>query len=128
MGEHDFAYAFLPHAGGLSAGKVAQQGYLFNSPLLAVPGSFSAPAALSLSDDGMILDCVKPAEDGCGVILRLYEPCGTSGRVTVTLPTTARVTETSPLEEPLAKPVECAAFDVDYTPFAFRTFRIEAVS
>ena len=125
MGEHDFAYAFLPHAGGLSGGEVPQQGYLFNSPLLTVPGRFSAPAAISLSDGGMILDCVKPAEDGHGIILRLYEPCGTSGRLTVTLPETARVTETSPLEEPLGEPKVCAAFDIDYTPFEFRTFRIE---
>ena len=125
MGEHDFAYAFLPHAGGLSAGRVPQQGYLFGSPLLAIPGSFSFPAAVSLSDDGMILDCVKPAEDGRGIILRMYEPCGTSGSLTVTLPSSARVTETSPLEEALSEPKECASFTVDYTPFEFRTFRIE---
>ncbi|MBO4366321.1 MAG: alpha-mannosidase [Clostridia bacterium] len=125
MGAHDFAYAFLPHTGGLSAGRVADQGYLFNSPLLAVPGSFSAPAALSLSDSGMILDCVKPAEDGHGIIVRLYEPYGTSGRVTVTLPVPARITETSPLEEPLSEPKQGKSFDIAYTPFEFRTFRIE---
>lgn len=124
MGEHDFAYAFLPHGGGLSAGQVAGQGYLFNSPLVVMDGEASADVPASLSDDGMILDCIKPAEDGNGMILRLYEPCGTSGRVTVTLPGDAVITETSPLEEAIAEPVRGTSFDVAYTPFDIRTFRI----
>jgi alpha-mannosidase len=31
-----------------------------------------------------ILDTVKPADDGTGVVLRFYEPHGSRGRVTVT--------------------------------------------
>lgn len=125
MGEHDFAYAFLPHGGGLSAGQVADQGYLFNSPLVVMDGeASSADVPAAMSDDGMILDCIKPAEDGNGMILRMYEPYGTSGRVTVTLPGEAVITETSPLEEAIAEPVRDTSFEVAYTPFDIRTFRI----
>ena len=124
QGEHDFAYAFLPHSGGLYAGKVANEGYLFNSPLVAMVGEGTAGIPVKLSSDDMLADCIKPAEDGNGFILRMYEPYGTSGTLTVTLPGAAVVAETSPLEETITDLGECASFDVEYKPFEIRTFRI----
>ena len=126
QGEHDFAYAFLPHSGGLYAGRVANEGYLFNSPLVVLPGEGTAAVPLTLSGDDMLADCIKPAEDGNGMIVRLYEPYGTTGTLTVTLPEEAVVTETSPLEEAIAEPKACTSFAVDYKPFEIRTFRITA--
>jgi len=125
QGEHDFAYVFLPHTGGPALGEVAEAGYLFNSPLVVLPGEAEKAAPLTLSDSGMILDCVKPAEDGNGIIIRLYEPYGTSGSVTLSLPAAAKITETTPLEEAIAEPVVSRSLDVAYTPFEIRTFRVE---
>ena len=123
-GEHDFSYAFLPHTGGPALGEVAEAGYLFNSPFLVLAGEAEKAAPLTLSDSGMILDCVKPAEDGNGIIVRLYEPYGTSGQVTAALPAEATVLETSPLEETLEDCGVCTSFTVEYKPFDIRTFRI----
>lgn len=124
LGEHDFAYAFLPHEGGLRAAGVAAQGYLFNSPFVVMEGEAEHNVPLSLSHAGMIVDCVKPAEDGNGIIVRMYEPYGTSGCVTVTLASDAEVLETSPLENTLEERGVCGSFAVSYKPFDIRTFRI----
>ncbi len=123
-GEHDFSYAFLPHAGGPALGEVAEAGYLFNSPFVVLAGEAEKAAPLTLSDSGMMLDCVKPAEDGNGIIVRLYEPYGTSGQVTAALPAEATVLGTSPLEETLEDCGVCTSFTVEYKPFDIRTFRI----
>ena len=124
IGEHDFAYSFLPHEGRLSKGGVPQQGYLFNSPMLVMPGEAKADAPAKVSG-GMIIDCVKPAEDGNGIIVRAYEPFGTSGKAEFRLPKKARVSEQTPLEEKTADIGETDSFTIDYRPFEFRTFRIE---
>ncbi len=126
MGEHDFAYAFLPHSGGLYGGRVANEGYLFNSPFVVMNGEGEKAAPVQLSCDDMIVDCIKPAEDGNGIIVRMYELYGTSGRLTVTLPAEAAVTETSPLEESIEEIGTVGSFEVAYKPFEIRTFRITA--
>ncbi len=123
-GEHDFAYAFLPHSGGLYAGRVAEEGYLFNSPLVVMCGEGTAKSPVQLSGRDMIVDCIKPAEDGNGIIVRMYEPCGTSGKITVSLPGEAVVTETSPMEESIAEIGTVSSFEVVCKPFEIRTFRI----
>ena len=123
MGEHDFAYSFLPHEGRLAAGGVPQQGYLFNSPMLVMKGDMSAEAPVTVCG-GMIIDCVKPAEDGRGIIVRAYEPFGVSGKASFTLPKAACVTEESPLEEKISDIGNVDSFDIEYKPFEFRTFRI----
>ena len=73
----------------------------------------------------MIVDCVKPAEDGRGMIVRLYEPYGASGTLTVTLPKAARVTEVSPLEEARAESAVTDSWEIACRPFEIRSYRIE---
>ena len=98
-GEHTFGYAFRPFAAGdLTA--VIHDGYRLNNPLHVGPG-LSLPAFATSSDPGVIIETVKPAENGNGVVVRMYESLG---RPTVTaLRTTAvhtRATITDLLERP----------------------------
>jgi alpha-mannosidase len=123
-GEHDYAYSFMPHSGGLYSGNVAKEAYLFNSPLVVVDGKAERKPFLSLSDDSLIVDCVKPAEDGNGIIVRMYEPYGTSGATTVKLTKNATITEVSPIEETIGESITAKEFDVDFTPFEIKTYRI----
>ena len=120
-GEHDFAYSFCPHIGGLSAGRVAQNAYQFNSPFIVFDGEgFNNKPLVSLSDEGMIIDCIKPAEDVNGFIVRMYEPYGVPGKTTLNVARDAVITEVSPLEEYLC---ECNG-EIAYKPFDIRTFRV----
>ncbi|KAJ3157029.1 Alpha-mannosidase 2C1 [Geranomyces variabilis] len=83
IGEHTFSYALYPHKGSLTESKVVQAAYEFNVPLIA--GIPASPIELSpcqffkVDTDNLVLDTVKVAEDGDGLVLRLYESCGGRG-------------------------------------------------
>ena len=119
-GEHDFAYSIFPHVGGLSAGRVAQEGYLFNSPFIVFNGEGDEKPIIALSNEGLIVDCIKPAEDGNGFIARMYEPYGVPGKTILDVAEGLKITEVSPLEEYSG---ECSG-EITYKPFEIRTFRI----
>ena len=79
---HEFTYSFLPHSGNLGESSVIREGYLLNIPLEAcvkkndggiLPKNFSL---VSESTGNAVIEAVKPAEDGDGTIIRIYEPRG----------------------------------------------------
>ena len=119
-GEHDFNYSIYPHIGGLSAGRVVQEGYLFNSPFIVFEGECNEKPIISLSNEGLIVDCIKPAEDGNGYIVRMYEPYGIPGKTRLSVTAGLKITEVSPLEDHIC---ECSG-EITFKPFEIRTFRV----
>jgi len=89
-GHHHFTYALLPHAGDFRAGRVIEEAYALNVPLIvsaAKPGTGSLPPTQSffqLNRSNVIIEAIKLAEDGGAVIVRLYEAAGARGAVTLT--------------------------------------------
>ena len=90
-GIHTFAYSLLLHGGSTQAGvdypAIAARAYQLNDPLLAVAGSGQPPLQpLSLFSvtGSAIIETIKGAEDGRGVIVRLYEGGRQRGPVTLT--------------------------------------------
>ncbi len=86
---HHFTYCLYPHAGGWRGAQTAQYAYGLNNPLIAIPktaGGGALPPAYSLAQvdaPNVLIETVKPAEDGQGVILRLYESHGRRSRATL---------------------------------------------
>lgn len=134
-GEHFFTYALAPHEGDFRAGGVVRTGYELNAPLTGVhPGdSVKAgvlPARFSLAQADaphVVIDTVKQAEDGDGMILRLYEAHGARGRVNVSLgvPVCA-VTECNLMEENESElELSGRSFSFFIKPYQVRTFRVQ---
>jgi alpha-mannosidase len=79
IGEHRFAYALYPHQGDWRAANTTAMGAAFNRPVLWMGG---APAAVleqplvTASPAQVVIDTIKPAEDGDGWVARLYESTG----------------------------------------------------
>jgi alpha-mannosidase len=99
-GIHRFTYAFTPFAPGDLA-KVVREGYRLNNPLLITDGAAFGSVA-SVDDPAVVIETIKPAENGNGVVIRLYESLGraTTTALRVTLPhTSARLTDL--LERPI---------------------------
>jgi alpha-mannosidase len=95
QGEHRFAYSLLPHAGNWNETTIAAA-YALNDPLMVVPGMSGREAGservsgaplrslLSVDRPNVVIETVKRAEDGRGVIVRLYESQRQRGPVTLT--------------------------------------------
>ena len=86
QGQHTFAYSLLPHAGPVGETTIAAA-YALNDPLLTVRGSGDAAASASLISSNRpnaVIETVKRAEDGSGVVVRLYEAQRQRGPVTLT--------------------------------------------
>jgi alpha-mannosidase len=90
QGEHRFAYRLWPHvdpAGhSITAHDIARQAYCFNDPPLVVAGGGAAgtpPPPLVVGSPNLIIETIKRAEDGNGVIVRYYECNRRRGPVTL---------------------------------------------
>jgi alpha-mannosidase len=120
-GSHEFTYAFRPFAAG-DLEPVIRDGYRLNNPL-GVARGVGFPSLVSSSDPGVIVETVKHAESGSGVVVRLYEALGrtTTAALATRIPhTTAH--ETDLLERPIA------SADLDalaFTPFEIKTLLLE---
>jgi alpha-mannosidase len=127
QGEHHFTYSLLPHAGGWEAGTAAEA-YRLNDPVIGYRCAVSSeqravesgqwavdreqlsmsrgklPAAhcslLTASAPHIVVETVKRAEDGDGLVVRFYESQRRRGHVTLTCAfPLARVEKVNLLEE-----------------------------
>ena len=71
--KHEFSYALYPHGGTWQQAATVQEGYQLNFPLYAVRGGVGRHSFASVDKPNVILETIKQAEDGNGIILRLYE-------------------------------------------------------
>lgn len=85
---HEFTYALYPHEGDYIKGKVVRAGYELNMPIEVVLGEsfnekFENKPFISVSEDNIIVEAVKKAEDSEDLIIRLYECHGISSTVKI---------------------------------------------
>ena len=85
-GEHHFTYSLFPHAGGWEQHTQAEA-YALNDPLIAWRGKGRAKAhtqihpLVRVERSNVVVETIKCAEDGDGVIVRLYESQRSRGPV-----------------------------------------------
>jgi alpha-mannosidase len=84
-GRHHFTYSIYPHPGDWTESDVVAEAFALNSPLIVAPGGGNTAKASFVTAEGLplALGSLKPAEDGTGVILRVYEPRGARGNATL---------------------------------------------
>ena len=93
QGQHRFAYSLLPHDGPWNELTVAQS-YALNDPLIVWATNSRNPkletrspkpsSFVSIDLPNVVIETVKQAEDGRGVIVRLYESQRRRGEFTLT--------------------------------------------
>lgn len=133
QGLHRFTYALLPHSGDWRAGQVVRRAAELNAPLLAVvpPSAQStrdaAPQSfISCDAPHVVVDTVKIAEDGDGLIVRLYEAHNQRGPLTLTFAREILRAERCNLLEERTGPLEVAGTSVRLAirPFEIVTLRV----
>ncbi len=108
MGEHDFTYAILPHAGNPIEGGVIEESVSLNLPLRAVSGisPFSGRELFKIEGEGIHIDAVKKAEDQEAIILRFHECHGGTQKIRITSDFGIKsYCQANLLEEPLCEEV-----------------------
>jgi alpha-mannosidase len=131
LGKHEFTYSLLPHSGRWSEGGTVERAWELNVPARSIPvlpGADAPAFGRVLEIDGpAIVETLKAAEDGRGLILRVYEPYGSRGEVSVKLGLPIEsVTCCNALEEDSGQdlPLSNGAFSFSIAPFQIKTFRL----
>ena len=132
-GRHEFTYSIYPHAGSWSDAQVVRRGQELNQPLLARileglrPGNRPLPAEKSfftVAGEGVILDALKLAEDGSGLVLRLYEANGKEAQANLRC---FHAPQAAALTDLLEKEIAPLALKDGGIALSFRPFEIKTV-
>ena len=126
-GVQTFTYAFYPWNGSLADSGVVREGYELNCPLPVVAGAGGERSLFAVDAANVIIETVKPAEDGSGdIIVRLYEAKRMATRCTLrtTLPVKS-AGQTDMLENVQSElALADAAVNLDLRPFEIVTVRL----
>ena len=131
-GVHEFTYSIYPHSGSWQSSGTINSAYELNVPLEAAIGTTDEAGAeftpfITSDRSNVVIDTVKLAESGSGIVVRVYEAAGIRGRVNLktAFPFT-RVTECNLMEDReniIAE--DGSSFGTPVKPFEIKTFLIE---
>ena len=90
QGKHEFTYSLYPHSESFKRGGTINEAYVLNRPMSAVTaqGGGKLPSCggiVSTDCKNIIIETVKPSEDGNGVVIRLFDAWDKKSRPTVNL-------------------------------------------
>ncbi|MEM8788056.1 MAG: glycoside hydrolase family 38 C-terminal domain-containing protein [Pseudomonadota bacterium] len=130
QGEHHMVYALLPHTGDWR-GQVPAAAIALNDPLILTPvtggtGVAAERALVRCDGPNVILETVKAADDGRGLIVRLFENERSRGPVTLTFDRPVAQATLCDLLEAAIGPVRHAGAEVhvNLAPYEIATLRV----
>ncbi|MBR0869190.1 alpha-mannosidase [Bradyrhizobium tropiciagri] len=132
LGQHRMGYALYPHAGDWRAADTVGRALRFARPVLWIKGRPGEPlrqSFLKASPSNVVIDTIKPAEDGEGWVVRLYESIGVHAAVTLAFGVDISAVWTSNILEDRidALPVEGRVCRLQLRPFQIATMRVSGV-
>jgi alpha-mannosidase len=127
-GEQRFTYAFYAWNGSLADSGVVREAYELNMPATALPGAAGERSLFAVDAPGVVIETVKPAEDGSeDIVVRLYEAthCRTRCKLTTSLP--VHSAEQTDMLERAEKALECieGKIELEFRPFEIKTIRLK---
>ncbi|MEZ4500167.1 MAG: glycoside hydrolase family 38 C-terminal domain-containing protein [Thermomicrobiales bacterium] len=131
-GAHHFTYSLYPHRGDWTVSGVTEEGVPAEQSVDRPPGGFAAGGAGVCRDlrSGRGLGALKPAFDGDGYILRIYEPHGARGRTRLTFASVLSsfsivnlLEETDTTKDTVAQ-IDPITLEIDLNPFEIMTLRL----
>lgn len=129
-GIHHFTYSLLPHAESWDRAKVARAAMELNAEIHTVSafaGGQLAAGLLRCDNENLIIDTVKKAENGDGMIVRLYESNGTGGNAALSFgKSVSSVAECDLVEKKLRDcRVENHFVSFPFSPYEIKTFLVK---
>lgn len=136
QGLHRFTYSLFPHPGDWREAQTVRRAYELNVPALATSGFLAqeqkelvSSSFVEIDASHVIIDTIKPAEDGNGLIVRLYEAHNSRGSCTLTFARPlSSAEECNLLEESLAlASYKGNELSFQIKPFEIKTFRVSFI-
>jgi alpha-mannosidase len=128
MGLQEFTYSFYAWNGPFFQSGVVREAYDLNVPAGFQPGTAVETSLFQVDAPNVVIEAVKPAEDGSGdCIVRLYESKHAQTEcVLMTALSVARAVRTNMLEEAPSRPlaVRKGAMSLSFKPFEIITLRL----
>ena len=127
-GLQHFTYAFYIWNGSLAESGVVREAYDLNVPILVTPGEGGQGSLFSLDAENIVIEAVKPAEDGSAdVILRLYEAKRMATRCALHTSLAVKGALQTDMTEAEQMPLACADGQIalDFRPFEIKTVRLQ---
>ena len=128
--EHFFTYAIYPHAETWRSAGTVNEAAKLNQPAYAVKGGVvgTTTSYASVNKPNVVLETIKQAEDGDGIIIRLYECENALTKASVNLGLISKVTsieECNLIEEKVEDVVKTDyGFDMTIKPYEIKSYRI----
>jgi alpha-mannosidase len=126
-GIQNVTYAVFAWNGSLAQSGVVRESYDLNVPVMVVPGTAGQGSLFNLDDTNIVIETVKPAEDGSNdVIVRLYESMRSATRCTLTTSLPVKIASQTNLieEETGALAISDGKIVLDFRPFEIKTIRL----
>ena len=127
--EHYFTYSLYPHGGDWKEGQTNQESYKLNQEVLAVEGAGNKKeySLASVDKKNIIIETIKEAEDGRGVIIRLYESENALTKAKLLFNKSFKAAEECNLIEEKEKDIESQGNNLSLTfkPYEIKTIRLE---
>ncbi|MBQ8374048.1 MAG: alpha-mannosidase [Clostridia bacterium] len=122
-----FSYAILPHEGGFTAEAVTLPAYAFNRKPVKAGVPVSLPIQ-GVTAPNIVLETVKFAEDGDGIVLRLYECERSLTNCELTLNGEYEIFESDMLEENLRLLGKGRNLSLGFRQFEIKTLILKKIS
>ena len=134
FGEHQFKYSLYPHVGNWNE-ETQREAYLINDPIIVYESKVERrrsnvtrhDSLVSCDSSNVIIETIKQAEDGDGIIVRLYESQRKRGQVKVQVGGEVESAwETNLLEENQAElEIESNQVILNVRPYQIMTLRLK---
>ncbi len=125
-GLQEFSYALYAWNGSLQKSRVVQESYELNIPAVTLSGAGGEASLFAVDNPNVIIEAVKPAEDGSGdVVVRLYEAMRTTTECVLTTGLPVRSVHTTDMLETREKrlAVRNGRVRLSLRPFEIKTLR-----
>ncbi len=130
--EHRFIYSIFPHKNSWESGNTINEAYMLNCPLYSYT-TVSNPSnrdtinnILEINRDNIIIETIKKAEDGSGIIVRMYEAKNKRENATIIYKgNISKVVECDLMENEISN-ISCNnnEFSFSIKPYEIKTFKI----
>jgi alpha-mannosidase len=129
IGVHHLRYALYPHSGEWRASGTVGVAACFNRPFVwtkGEPGKILSRPLVAAAPSNVVIDTIKPAEDGEGFVVRFYESAGCAIKARLMFGISPKSIRRSNTLEDLIEPLAFTSggCDIVLRPFQIMTLRI----